>query len=42
MMEEHDMAVAPPSALSSFAFSEAEDSMEHNLQCTLAYWEDLM
>ena len=41
-MEEPDLSVAPQCALSSFTLSEADDSMEHNLHHTQAYWEDLM
>ena len=41
-MEEQDLTVSPQSALCSFALSEAEDSMECNLHCTHAYWEDSM
>ena len=41
-MEEQDMAVYHQGALSTFALSEAEDNMEHNLHHTCAYQEDLM
>ena len=41
-MEEQDLPVSLQGALNSFALSEAEDSMEHNLCHTHAYWEDLM
>ena len=41
-MEEQDQAVSPQGALSSFALTEAADSMKHNLHLTNAYWEDLM
>ena len=40
--EEQDLATVHWGALSSFALSEAEDSMKHNLQHTHAYWEDLL
>ena len=41
-IEEQDLAVTHQCALSSFALSEAEDSMECNLRHAYAYQENLM